>query len=62
MVERDLAEHVRSMSDNELEAVRRDLATSLGFMPPGNGMYRPATAFLNAVNAEIVQRTISEAS
>jgi hypothetical protein len=62
VVERDLAEHVRSMSDNELEATRRDLATGLGFMAPGNGMYGPAAAFLNAVNAEIVQRAISEAS
>jgi hypothetical protein len=53
MVERDLAEHVRTMSDDELEATRRDLATGLGFMPPSNGMYGPATAFLNAVNAEI---------
>lgn len=53
MVERDLAEHVRNMSDNELEATRRDLAAGLGFMPPSNGMYGPATAFLNAVNAEI---------
>lgn len=41
------------MSDNELEATRRDLAAGLGFMPPSNGMYGPATAFLNAVNAEI---------
>jgi hypothetical protein len=61
MAERDLAEHVRSMSDNELEATRRDLAAGLGFIPPNNGMYRPATAFLNAINAEIAQRAISEA-
>jgi hypothetical protein len=62
VVERDLAEHVRGMSDNELEATRRDVTTSLGFMPPSNGMYGPATVFLNAVNAEIAQRAISEAS
>ena len=62
MVERDLAEHVRCMSDDELEAARRDLATGLGFMPPGNGMYGPATAFLNAINAEIAQRAMSEPS
>jgi hypothetical protein len=49
------------MSDNELEAVRRDLAAGLGFMPTSNGMYGPATAFLNAVNAEIAQRAIWEA-
>jgi hypothetical protein len=62
MVERDLSEHVKSMSDDELEAARRDLATGLGFMPPSNGMYGPATTFLNAVNAEIAQRAISEGS
>jgi hypothetical protein len=62
VVERDHAEHVRSMSDTELEATRRDLAVGLGFMFPGNGMHGPATAFLNAVNAEIAQRAISEAS
>jgi hypothetical protein len=50
------------MSDNELEATRRDLAAGIGFMPPSNGMYGPATAFLNAVTAEIAQRAISEAS
>ncbi len=62
MVERDLAEHVRSMSDDELDATRRDLATSLAFMPPSNRMYGPATTFLNAVDAEIARRAISEAS
>ena len=44
------------MSDHQLEATRRDLAAGLGFMPSSNGMYGPATAFLNAVNAEIAQR------
>jgi hypothetical protein len=62
VVERDLAEHVRGMSDDEIEATRRDLATGLGFMLPSNGMYAPATAFLNAVNGEIARRAISEAS
>ncbi len=65
MGERDpaaLTAHVRSMSDEELEATRRDLAVGLGFMPPTNGMYGPATTFLNAVNTEIAQRAISEAS
>jgi hypothetical protein len=61
MADRDLSEHVRSMSDNELEAARRDLAAGLGFMTPGNGMYGPTTAYLNAVTAEIAQRAISEA-
>jgi hypothetical protein len=62
MADRDLAEHVRSMSDNELEATRRDLSAGLGFMAPGNGMYGPTTAFLNAVNAEIAERATSEVS
>jgi hypothetical protein len=61
MTERDLSEHVRGMSDNELEATRRDLAAGLGFMTSGNRMYGPTTAFLSAVTAEIVQRAISEA-
>jgi len=61
-MERDLSEHVRSMSDDELEATRRDLAAGLGFMLPSNGMYGPATAFLSAVTAEIAQRVRSEAS
>jgi hypothetical protein len=56
VAERDLAEYVRSMSDDELEATRRDLAAGLGLMATGNGMYRVTTAFLNAVNAEIAQR------
>ena len=65
MGERDpaaLTAHVRSMSDEELEATQRDLAAGLGFMSPGYGMYEPDTTFLRAVNAEIAQRAMSEAS
>ena len=64
MGERDpaaLTAHVSSMSDEELEATRRDLAAWPWVHAPSNGMYGPATAFLNAVNAEIAQRAMSEA-
>ncbi len=56
MRDRDLHEHVTNMSDTELEATRRDLATGLGLMTPGNSMYAPATTFLNAVDTELAQR------
>ena len=64
MGERDpaaLTAHVSSMSDEELEATRRDLAAGLGFMPPVTACTGQPTAFLNAVNAEIAQRAMSEA-
>ena len=56
MRDRDLREHITNMSDGELEATRRDLATGLGFMTPANGMYAPATTFLKAVTSEQAQR------
>jgi hypothetical protein len=56
MEKRDLDEHVKGMSDDELEVIRRELATGLGLMNPGNGMYAPAKTFLSAVNNELDQR------
>jgi hypothetical protein len=53
---RDLTEHVRAMSDNQLEAARRDIVTGLGFMTPANGMHAPARAFLGAVTGELARR------
>jgi hypothetical protein len=61
MEERNLDEHVKGMSDDELKAARRELATGLGLMNPGNGMYAPAQIFLRAVNREIAQRAMPEA-
>jgi len=56
MEERNLGEHVRGMSDDELEIVRRELVTGIGLMNPRNGMYAPAKTFLSAVDNEIDQR------
>jgi|HubBroStandDraft_1064217.scaffolds.fasta_scaffold08697_2 hypothetical protein len=53
---RDLTEHVRAMSDEQLEAARRDIVTGLGFMTPANGMHGPARAFLGAVTGELARR------
>jgi hypothetical protein len=53
---RDLTEHVRAMSDEQLEAARRDIVTGLGFMTPTNGMHAPARAFLGAVTGELARR------
>jgi exonuclease VII small subunit len=61
MEERNLEEHVRRMSDHELEAARRELATGMALMNPGNGMYAPAQIFLKAVNNELAQRATPEA-
>jgi len=47
------------MPDDELEATRRDLATGLGLMTPGNGMYAQARTFLSAVTSEQAQRRAS---
>lgn len=60
MEERNLDEHVRRMSDDELRAARRELTTGLGLMNPGNGMYSPAQIFLRAVDNEIAQRAMPE--
>jgi hypothetical protein len=54
--ELDLQQRLRDMPDDELEATRRDLATGLGLMTPGNGMYAQAHTFLNAVDTELAQR------
>jgi len=62
MPERDLAEHVGAMSDDELEATRRELTTSLGLMCPGNGMFASAQSLLSAVSTEVAGRAIREAS
>jgi hypothetical protein len=60
MEDRNLDEHVKRMSDDELEAARRELTTGLGLMGPGNGMYAPAQIFLRAVNSQLAQRATSE--
>jgi len=54
--ELDLQQRLRNMPDDELEATRRDLATGLGLMTPGNGMYAQARTLLNAVTSELAQR------
>lgn len=59
MEERRLDEHVRGMSDDELEAVRRELVTGIGLMNPRNGMYAPAKSFLSAVDNELSRRARS---
>jgi hypothetical protein len=56
MEERNLDEHVKRMSDHELEAARRELVTGIALMQPGNGMYSPAQIFLRVVNNELAQR------
>ncbi len=53
---RDLTEHVSAMSDDQLEATRRDIVTGLGFMTPANGMHAPAQAILGAVTDELARR------
>jgi hypothetical protein len=53
---RDLTRHVSAMSDDQLEAARRDIVTGLGFMTPANGMHAPAQAFLGAVTGELARR------
>ena len=59
MEERKLDEHVRGMSDDELETVRRELVTGIGLMNPRNGMYAPAKSFLIAVDNELSRRARS---
>ncbi len=59
MRELDLGQRLRNMPDDELEATRRDLATGLGLMTPGNGMYAQARTFLSAVTSEQAQRRAS---
>jgi hypothetical protein len=59
MEERNLDEHVRGMSDDELENVRRELVTGIGLMNPRNGMYAPAKSFLSAVDNELSRRARS---
>lgn len=56
MEERNLDEHVKTMSDHELGAARRELMTGIALMQPGNGMYAAAQVFLRAVNNELAQR------
>jgi hypothetical protein len=60
MQERDFNEHVKAMSLDELEAIRRDLVTALGFMTPGNGMYVPSQTLLSAVKSELALRAMQE--
>jgi len=55
---RDLTEHVSAMSDDQLEAARRDIVTGLGFMTPANGMRAPAQAILGAVTDELARREL----
>jgi hypothetical protein len=54
--ERNPTGYVRAMADAELEAIRRDLVTNLGFTEPGNGMYAPSQTLLSVVKSEITRR------
>lgn len=60
MQERNFSQHVKAMSADELEATRRDLVTTLGFMAPGNGMYVPSQTLLSAVSSELARRATQE--
>jgi hypothetical protein len=56
MHDHDLTAQITTMPDDELKATRRDLATGIGLMRPESPMYRPATAYLSALDTELAQR------
>ncbi len=61
MREHDLTEHLKTMPDEELRDIRRDLQTGIGLMPPHSPMYTPARAHLVAVTAELARRADRQA-
>lgn len=61
MDERSLQAHVQMMPDDELRDIRRDLQAGIGLMRRESPMYRPASAYLDAVNAELTRRAARQA-
>jgi hypothetical protein len=56
LYERDFVALARDMSDDELRATRRDLATGLGLLRLDSLMYAPAHEYLHAIDAELARR------
>jgi len=56
MRDHDIAAQIKHMPDDELRATRRELATGIGLMRPESPMYRPAAAYLSALDTEGSQR------
>ena len=54
--EQDIRAHVQTMRNDELRDIRRDLQAGLGLMRRESPMYAPATAYLDAVKAELARR------
>ena len=61
MDERDIRAHVQTMRNDELRDIRRDLQAGLGLMRRESPMYAPATAYLDAVKAELARRAARQA-
>ena len=55
MRDSELAEQLKTMPDGELRATRRDLQAGLGLMRPASPMYAPASAYMDAVTAELAR-------
>ena len=49
------------MPDEELRDTRRDLQVGIGLMRRESPMYAPASAYLEAVNAELARRAGQQA-
>jgi hypothetical protein len=47
---------VSSLTDGELEHVRRELAASLALSRPGSPIHTPIQAQLSAIDAELAER------
>jgi len=54
--ERDPADQLQVVADDELTAIRRDLRTGIAMMRRESPMHASATAYLAAVNAELNRR------
>ena len=61
MREQDVLNQVRAMPDEELRDTRRDLQVGIGLMRRESPMYAPASAYLEAVNAELARRAGQQA-
>jgi len=61
MREQDVLNQVRATPDEELRDTRRDLQVGIGLMRRESPMYAPASAYLEAVNAELARRAGQQA-
>jgi hypothetical protein len=59
--DQDVISRVRAMPDKELRDTRRDLQVGIALMRRESPMYAPASAYLDAINAELARRASRQA-